>query len=275
MAVLYLHTKPCGEVFYVGIGKEEKRAYSVQNRNKHWRNIVAKYGYEVKVIRDDLTWEYAKELEIFTIDFYGRKDLGKGSLCNLTDGGDGNVGLIRTQESIDKWKKSKRPLIGKLNPMYGKKFSEEHKKKLRESRSRQIFSPETRQKLKESNRSAETVGRKVICVDTLKIWNTIISCQRETKIKSLGSFINPLNNIKNSTTIQYLEDYEKGIITCKQKVKQHKQKVLNVTTGEVYKSMTEASSKNIGANRDTLAKHFKRGDEFTTRFGYKLKLVYN
>ena len=97
---IYRHLKPNGEVFYIGIAVKPKRPYSKANRNKYWHNVVNKYGYEVDVLKIDLTWEEAKELEIDLISFYGRKDLGLGTLVNLTDGGEGTKQL--SQEAKDK-----------------------------------------------------------------------------------------------------------------------------------------------------------------------------
>jgi len=37
MAVVYRHLKPCGEVFYIGIGNDKDRAYSKRGRNKFWK----------------------------------------------------------------------------------------------------------------------------------------------------------------------------------------------------------------------------------------------
>lgn len=88
--VLYRHLKPNGEVFYIGIGTL-KRAYSDKGRNKFWRRTVDKYGYEVQILKSNLTWEEATELEIALISFYGRRDLGLGNLVNLTDGGEGVI----------------------------------------------------------------------------------------------------------------------------------------------------------------------------------------
>jgi len=89
MALLYRHLKPCGEVFYIGIGISKKRAYSKYGRNKHWLNTVNKYGYEVQILTNNIEYDLAKELEINLISYYGRKDLNLGKLVNMTDGGEG------------------------------------------------------------------------------------------------------------------------------------------------------------------------------------------
>jgi hypothetical protein len=95
---IYYHLKPCGEVFYIGIGNN-KRPNSKQNRNKYWHNIIEKYGYEVQVLKNDLSWEDAIELEILLISWFGRKDLKLGTLVNMTDGGEGNKNIVMTPES--------------------------------------------------------------------------------------------------------------------------------------------------------------------------------
>ena len=107
MAVIYKHLKPCGEVFYIGIGQEEKRAKSKSDRNNYWHNVVNKYGYEVQILKSDLTWEDACEMEKVLISWFGRRDLGLGTLVNLTDGGEGMTsysrkGIIRKLDNIEK-----------------------------------------------------------------------------------------------------------------------------------------------------------------------------
>lgn len=98
MAIVYRHRRmDKNEIFYVGIGKSEKRAYNVSNnRSSFWKSIVNKSEYSVEIIAKNLSWEEACELEILLIKEYGRKDRRKGSLVNLTDGGDGAKGYKRT-----------------------------------------------------------------------------------------------------------------------------------------------------------------------------------
>lgn len=87
--VVYLHRKATDDtIFYVGIGSK-KRSKSKKSRNPYWINTVNKYGYYVEIIKEGLSQEEACELEIFLISEIGRKDLGEGTLVNMTDGGEG------------------------------------------------------------------------------------------------------------------------------------------------------------------------------------------
>ena len=54
----------------------------------------------------------AFEAERFLISYYGRVDLGTGSLRNLTDGGDGASGAIRSEET------KRKQAIAKLDPTF-------------------------------------------------------------------------------------------------------------------------------------------------------------
>jgi hypothetical protein len=138
MAIVYIHkTLDTGEIFYVGIGKSTKRAYSTSVRNQLWANIVGKHGYEVEILYDGLTWETACDIEKQLIKQCGRRDLGTGTLCNMTEGGDGikdlstesrlkisttSKGRVSTPEQN---KKKGRP--GMLHVNFGK-FGPEHPK---------------------------------------------------------------------------------------------------------------------------------------------------
>lgn len=86
---VYLHRRKDDlSVFYVGMGSIS-RARDKSARNYYWKNIVSKYGYFCDIVAENLSIEDAYELEMFLISELGRKDLKKGRLVNLTDGGDG------------------------------------------------------------------------------------------------------------------------------------------------------------------------------------------
>ena len=107
--VVYIHRKLTDQtVFYVGIGSVD-RPYIIQGRSKLWYNTVAKHGLSIDIIETGLTADRAKILEIELIKQYGRKDKNKGTLVNLTDGGDGL--LNPTKEQIEnRTKKTKKPI---------------------------------------------------------------------------------------------------------------------------------------------------------------------
>lgn len=121
--VLYRHVRLDKNVpFYIGIGKLS-RAYTKFGRNKIWNHIVKKTAYRVDILFDDLTWDEATEKEKEFIQLYGRIDQKTGTLCNLTIGGDGMVGIVRTKESREQQKKALK-----------KRWeSEEYKSKLKDS----------------------------------------------------------------------------------------------------------------------------------------------
>lgn len=171
MAVVYRHIRlDTRQPFYIGIGVNEARAYSLKNRNKHWHNIVNKCGYEVQLLFDDLAYEDAKLKEIEFITLYGRYNISNGLLCNLTDGGDGSLGYkpteeallkisqtskgrIKTPEQITKWKQSmsfniKEETKEKIRQsLLGKKHTAERKENQRKAHLGKSLSEETKQKL--------------------------------------------------------------------------------------------------------------------------------
>ena len=118
MAVVYRHRRlDNNSIFYIGIGVNKNRAYQTRSRNNFWKNIVSKTKYQVEIIANGINYDDAKELEIFLISIYKRKDLYNGILCNMTDGGDGNSNM--SAEVKNKISTSLR----------GKKQSEETKNK--------------------------------------------------------------------------------------------------------------------------------------------------
>lgn len=118
MAYLYRHIRlDTNTPFYVGIGSDDKynRANQSRGRTKWWKNVCKKSAIDIQIMLDDLSWDEACEKEIEFIALYGRKDLGKGSLVNMTDGGEGCLGRIMTAECIAKIANANR----------GKKLSKE------------------------------------------------------------------------------------------------------------------------------------------------------
>jgi hypothetical protein len=127
MAYLYRHIREDkNEPFYIGIGSDStyKRANQAkkERRNNIWNKIVSKTLYKVEILFDDLTWEEACDKEKEFIALYGRIDNGTGLLANMTNGGDGSLGIIKSEQTISKLKER---MSGKGNPMYGVKHPSE------------------------------------------------------------------------------------------------------------------------------------------------------
>lgn len=95
MFCTYSHHKPDGTLFYIGKGSL-KRAHAKDNRNAHWKNIVAKHGYKVEVLAQWPTEVEAFEHEKFLISCF--RDMGF-TLANITGGGDGLSGHKHSNES--------------------------------------------------------------------------------------------------------------------------------------------------------------------------------
>lgn len=119
MAYVYRHIRlDKNEPFYIGISGDNvyERASCNKRRSKYWKRIANKTEYLVEIILDDLTWEEACDKEREFITLYGRKDLGTGTLVNLTDGGEGLF-----NPSAETREKIKNKLLGHIPWNKGKK----------------------------------------------------------------------------------------------------------------------------------------------------------
>jgi hypothetical protein len=105
---LYRHIRlDKNEVFYIGIGTkkpwftnqetEYRRAYEKFNRTNYWKNITDKTNYRVEILMESDNYNFIKNKEFEFIKIYGRKDLQLGTLTNLTNGGEGNIGRKATE----------------------------------------------------------------------------------------------------------------------------------------------------------------------------------
>lgn len=108
---LYRHIRlDTNQVFYIGIGCG-RRAYTKHSRNKHWQSITNKTSYTIQIMLESFDRNFIVSKEIEFIALYGRKDLGKGTLCNFTDGGEGITNV--TESALNKMRLKK---LGIPNP---------------------------------------------------------------------------------------------------------------------------------------------------------------
>jgi hypothetical protein len=113
------------EVFYVGKGKGS-RSSNTYRRNAHFKNILNKLselGMAPTVVRvaDGLTESEAFKIEIELISKYRRAEDG-GTLCNITTGGDGASGVVKSIESRRRTSESVK--IALSNPVIREKISD-------------------------------------------------------------------------------------------------------------------------------------------------------
>lgn len=262
MYCLYRHVRlDKNEVFYIGIGSLS-RPKSKRNRNIYWKRIVNISEYRVDILYTSDSKDFILQKEIEFIKLYGRKNLGMGTLCNMTDGGDGISGYVFNE---DQRKFISNRTRGELNPNYGVKHTEETRKNLsiiaknrfkykhnhpswgkkHSDETKDIISKkakkrfeengarkgwkhteEARQKMSLSRKgkplSAKTREasiikmrtdnphrKKVINIDTLKIWESAIDCSQDNNINysTLRHNLNPKN--KNYSRYMYLTEYKK------------------------------------------------------------------
>lgn len=145
------------EPFYVGKGhgnrcNEHLESNKLKNdcfKNRKIKNILKEGSKPIILkISENLFEIDSFELEVKLINVIGRSNLKKGPLVNLTNGGDGVSGLIRTKQHSEKLKiansgkkrtfetkeKIKLSLIGKIGRNTGNKHSEKTKLKISESK---------------------------------------------------------------------------------------------------------------------------------------------
>lgn len=176
---VYRHiTKDTHETFYIGIGKEDRpyKKYK-SNRTKYWHNIVNKHDYIIEVLLEDLLWQEACDIEKELIKWFGRRDLGTGTLVNMTNGGDGVYGIKFSEETLNK--------IRTLR--VGSKLSPEHINSLIKSNTGRIISKETREKLSKNNRKKDIplgIVKKIKVINTItnQVYNSMQECARMENI---------------------------------------------------------------------------------------------
>lgn len=222
MAIVYKHyRKDNNQLFYVGIGKDIKRAYSKRKRNDLWQNIVNKYGYYIEIFISDISYEKAKSIEIELIKKYGRLDNKTGVLSNMTNGGDHRFFSLQTRKKIS-------------DSLKGRKQSEETKIK-------------RINKLKEVWKNPDLIALKSKQTKQL-IQNGILNCNKGIPSYKKGK---PFcgDKIKLSNTLK--EYYKKNEIYNKKHVSVI-QLDINDNILKIYKSHHDASKEINGLSKRIL-----------------------
>ncbi len=296
---LYRHIRlDTGEPFYIGIGTKEyvnsknsyRRAFTKTRNNKIWKSVVEKTEYEVEILLESDYYEFIKQKEIEFIALHGRKNIKTGTLVNLTDGGEGNLGWIPSEETRALWSSQRKGLLaGENHPFYGIPRTEEQKKHASDLMKEKYagskhplfgikgedhpnfgkrgelnplfgrkLSKERCEKISEQNKDGGNPA-------SIEVVNTLtkeeFSC---IKLGALSVGLTQANlsrmlngERRNSTYFVYKKDYDGSIVTPEPKPTSNiGHKVINTITGTIYNSITEASERE-GFNRKTLSKYLR------------------
>jgi hypothetical protein len=172
---VYTHINPTTkDVFYVGIGFDNRAWNKWAGRSKFWDNYVNKYGFEVNIIEQNITRKQAEKIEVKLIAELGRKHLDEGGiLVNRSKGGETNEGYTHTDE-------------------FKQKLSDARKGKC--TRKNNNHSTETKQKIsKKLKGRIPTWVKPVIQLDLndviIKEWSSISEARKETGAKTIWEVI--------------------------------------------------------------------------------------
>lgn len=157
------------------------------------------------IIFDNVSKEFAVQKERELISLYGRMDRGEGTLCNMTDGGDGVFGRKVSKNTRRRMSESRK----------GMKFSEEHKKAISRSRKGRKHSDITKAKMSLSHtgipvseeakmKIAIANGKEVVDNSNGKIYHSIkdASIAIGMSVTSLSKRLN--GGIKNDTQLSFV-----------------------------------------------------------------------
>lgn len=148
---VYVHINKANNKAYVGVTSKENpnhrwnsgRGYK---ENPYFYSAIEKYGwdgFDHIIIRDDLSEQDAKQMEIDLISCWKTQDRNFG--YNMTSGGDGTPNYHPTEETRRKLSEARKKenlseetLRRRSEGLRGRKFTDDHKRKISQSLSRPI-----------------------------------------------------------------------------------------------------------------------------------------
>lgn len=217
--IIYKVTNLINDKLYIGQTIKTLEHRKTQHENDSLYKSLKSYNYPLhKAIRkygkENFKWEeidvaYSKDelnkKEIYYIELY---DTFHGDGYNCTIGGEGTIGRTPSQETIEK---NRQANSGENNFWYGKKLSDEHKKKISESKKGKKLSDEHKRNISEAQK-----GRKITFSEEAK--ENIrrgIEEKRTRRInvyyfdkvtREIGDFIETATNIKRYCREHNLDD---------------------------------------------------------------------
>jgi hypothetical protein len=209
MYYVYAYLRTDGTPYYIGKGKG-RRIYA--NHNVRIPSDKAR----IQIIAHKLSEAESFLLEVKLIKLYGRKDLGTGILRNMTNGGEGasgavrsiefknnlrnqRIGIPRSAEIIQRIKDNTPVLCGEKNGMFGKKHDSHTKELIRQKAIGRKHSAETNAK---KGHALDKNGRAKSVMTPQGKFTTITLAARTLNV----NYHTILNRVK-STSPQFTEYY--------------------------------------------------------------------
>ena len=220
---------------------------------------MAKYGednFTLEVIDFAENAEELKEKEKYYIKFFNSKDRKIG--YNLTDGGDGSLGRIPSEETREKIRKAhigmkvpykSRSHIntkGEKNPFYGRTHTEETRNRISKANTGRKHTEEAVINMKKAKKdtpvgSENKSSKKIINTKTNEIYGCALDVLPivNISISRFRGYLNLNSKIKNPTYFMYLEDYEKYGALEPEIVRINCNKVIDIVTNITYNSVKD------------------------------------
>ena len=232
---VYMHTNKINGKKYIGItcrAVEDRWRNGNGYKTGKFRTAINKYGWDNfahEIIKSCLSKKQAMDLEVMYINMYNTMDKRYG--YNLIEGGDVRTGFKHTEEAKRKISLAGKNMSEETRNKYklarskqvitdqhrqhisesrkGMKFSDEHLKNLSEShKGNKSFwegkerDPETKAKIRQK------LGKKVICLDTGSVYDSISEASKETGI-ALSNIAKWCNGVKPRFLNLTFKFYEK------------------------------------------------------------------
>lgn len=250
---VYLHRNRINQKIYIGQTKKkisQRWGHSgggYRYGNAHFWYSIQKYGwdnFDHIVLFDRLSKDEANEIEIELIAYLKTQDRRFG--YNVQKGGDlGNVGVKHSKKTRKKLSRKNKghkcpehikkflseSRMGEGNPMYGKKAS-----KITKARRVKTL----------SKRFPHGVNaKKVICLETKKIYPSIVVASKELNIcrSHISSVCNGSRKSIGGLHFAHLDEYDENKIYDMTIGDNKPKKVICLETKEVFSSIHEAGEK--------------------------------